>query len=401
MEPFTIGDAAELAGDVGPDPRLIAVLAELDAPLDVAALRAEVGARIGTLPLLGRVLTTSTTRPAWDVVEPDLDWHITAITVDDATEAVYALLTTALPPDRPLWRLVVIEGAHTTQLAFLAHHVLLDGSTAVAVAGRLFGLETPPPVTPGRPPWFSPLGLIAGLARPTSRTSLLTPITSGFRLVSAEVDLERLRRTTRAAGATVNDAVLLAVAEGIRAVAAARGETLARVVVSVPVAGRPQSPGGRNEVGALVVSVPPPRGDDRHQLGRIAGRTRWRKMLARGLAGAPSMARLLAWLGKKGWYRGLFSRQRAITTLATNLRGPEQELILHGARVVSLTPISPALGNVATVFAAISYRGRLRITARLDRSVWPDAEVLRASVQAALDRMAADDAVGREVVRLR
>ena len=32
MQRFTIGDAAELAGDVGPDPRLIGVLAELDAP---------------------------------------------------------------------------------------------------------------------------------------------------------------------------------------------------------------------------------------------------------------------------------------------------------------------------------------------------------------------------------
>lgn len=400
MEPFTIGDAAELAGDVGPDPRLIAVVAELDAPLDVTALRADVGARIGTLPLLCRVLAT-TPVPAWDVAEPDLDWHVTVVDADDAAEAACSLLATPLPFDRPLWRLVVIQDRQATHLLFLAHHVLLDGATAVAVAGRLFGLETPAPINPGRPPWFSPLGLIAGAARPASRTSLLVPITSGFRLVSAEVGLERLQRTTHAAGATVNDAVLLAVAEAIRAVAAARGETLARVVISVPVTGRPQSPGGRNEVGAFVVSVPPPRGDDRHQLGRIAGRTRWRKTLARGLAGAPSMARLLAWLGKKGWYRSLFSRQRAITTLATNLRGPQQPLRLHGARVVSLTPISPALGNVTTVFAAISYRGRLRITARLDRSVWPEAELLRTSVQGALDRLAAADQVVRDVVRER
>jgi Protein of unknown function (DUF1298). len=164
------------------------------------------------------------------------------------------------------------------------------------------------------------------------------------------------------------------------------------VVLSVPVTGqaRPGHRVGRNEVAAMVVAVPAadPAGDAA-RLVRIARRTRWRKLLAHGFPSAGAFAGVLALLGRLGWYRRLFSRQRAITSLLTNLRGPATPITLLGARVTSLTALSPSLGNVTVVFAAVSYAGRLRITVRLDRSAWPEQDLVTQSLTSSLARSSA------------
>lgn len=397
MERFSLGDAAELAGDVGPDQRLIGVLAELEGPVDLAAVRAAVSTALPSLPVLGRRFVRqgpATWSAAWESVQVRVADHVVGAIVDDPLRASERFLVDGLPEDLPMWRLVLLRSGQRQHALFFAHHALLDGASAMAVVGALVGL--PPGEAPAHRPrnvLLAPLGLAAGLAPGVSATSLLVPITSGFRIASVDVPLEALRIATRAVGATVNDAVLLAAGEALRAVAAARGERLPRVRLSVPVAGQPQ-PGnllGRNLVGAFVATVPAPRpGElDSAVLRRIAAGTRVRKRMARGYSGTPALSLVLAWLGYLGWYRPLFSRQRAITSLLTNLRGPERPVLLAGVRVRSITPLSPALGNVTVVFAVVSYAGTLRITARLDRSVWDQQDVLTETVARCLQRIAA------------
>lgn len=397
VERFSIGDAAELAGDVGPDQRLIAVLADLDRPLDLGQLRRDVRARVPDHPLLLRRIVRrgrGTWWAGWETVPVSIDDHVFEVDfAESAVRATEALLAAGLPEDLPLWRLVLLTGPSSSHLLFVAHHALLDGATAVAVVGSLLGAGVGAPGTSrtGRRSPLSVLGLFAGVAPGVSASSLLVPIESGFRLASVTVGLEPVLAVARNAGATVNDVLLLAAAESLRTVAAARGEHLRRVVVSVPVT-RPPRPGstvGRNDVGVFVVAVPEPRPreTDRQLLARIAARTRRRKLLASGFSAAPALSYVLALLGYLGWYRPLFSRQRAITTLLTNLRGPDQPITLNGAEVLSLTPTSPALGNVTVVFAAVSYAGQLRLTARLDRSAWPHEELLLSTLRAVLDRV--------------
>ena len=397
MTRFTIGDAAELAGDVGPDPRLIGVLIELGQRVELAAIRDRMERCLTEQPILslrfvrhGRAPWTTT----WQSVPVNVADHVHEAVVDDPVEATQRLMVLALTENVPPWRLVVLRAPSGNQLLFYAHHVLLDGLTAMAVLGPLLGAprsRTPGPTAPHLPG----AGPLAGLARGSSRTSLLAPIRSGFRLASVTADLAPLVHVARAAGATVNDVVLLAVAEALRAVAAEGGERLRRVVVSVPVPSRRISGAGRNQVGAFVVGVPErgPGDTDATVLAAMAARTRWRKRLARGSSGAPALSYLLALLGYLGWYRPLFEGQHAITTLLTNLRGPPDPLQVCGAPVLSLTPVSPALGNVTVVFAAISYAGRLRITARLDRTRWPDEAVLTEALSSTLARLVEDGVV--------
>ncbi len=213
--------------------------------------------------------------------------------------------------------------------------------------------------------------------------------------------MEPLRDAGHRAGATVNDLLLLAVADALRAAAARGGERLGRVVVSVPTTTSAADGPSRNRVGGLLVAVPERRDGetDAQLLGRLAARTRRRKRLARAASGATVLSPALTALGRLGWYRPLFERQRAITTLVTNLRGPASPLPVLGTRVRSLTPISPTLGNVTVVFAALSYAGRFRITLRLDRSAWDVEDVLTGALRAALARLArsgcSDSAPGR------
>lgn len=419
MQRFSIGDAAELAGDVGPDPRLIGVLAELDGAIDLPRLRDQVAGRAERHPILSHRFVRhgqATWSAAWEQVPIDIADHVFEMTADDPVAAAVGVMATALPEAIPMWRLVVLLSPGGTQLLFVAHHTLLDGATAVAVVGSLLGVELAPPsaepvgverpeparveqrakVAPSSAPlprrrWTVAPSPLAALTRGSSATSLLTPLTSGFRLTSVEIELVSLHAAARRAGATVNDVLLVAVADAVRAAATTRGERLRRVVVSVPVSGGESSRGGRNQVGAFLISIPDRRPDetDRERLARLAVRTRRRKLLARGPSGSVALSTTLAVLGRLGWYRPMFERQRAITTLVTNLRGPTDPIAVQGVPVRSLTPISPTLGNVTIVFAAVSYAGRLRVTARLDRSVWSDQKVLADALQEALERLAA------------
>lgn len=205
------------------------------------------------------------------------------------------------------------------------------------------------------------------------------------------MDLEALREAAHRAGATINDLLLLAVAESLRAAARQRGEQLRRVVISVPTTPGPSDgEPSRNRVGGFLVSVPERRGDetDADLLGRLAARTRRRKRLARASSDSTALSAALVAAARMGWYRPLLERQRAITSLVTNMRGPGTPLTVLGAEVRSLTPISPTLGNVGVVVAALSYAGRLRVTLRLDRSAWSAEGTLVETLDAALSRLA-------------
>ncbi|MFT4296387.1 MAG: wax ester/triacylglycerol synthase family O-acyltransferase, partial [Micropruina sp.] len=139
---FTIGDAAELAGDVGPDPRLIAVLAELDGTVDTAALQAAVAQRAAAFPLLSHRFVRGAEgagRTRWERVDLDPAQHVLDRAADDPVAATVAVLVAGLSETIPPWRLFVLRSASSTALLFVAHHVLLDGVTAVAVAGALLG----------------------------------------------------------------------------------------------------------------------------------------------------------------------------------------------------------------------------------------------------------------------
>ncbi len=86
MERFSLGDAAELAGDVAPDPRLIGVLAELDRPISLAALRELIAERLPAKPILARRVVRNgpaTWNASWQRVDVRVEDHVFEVRTSD------------------------------------------------------------------------------------------------------------------------------------------------------------------------------------------------------------------------------------------------------------------------------------------------------------------------------
>jgi len=409
---------------------------------DLARLRAVLGPRVRAIPrLCQRVQPTrwGEGRPVWVDCPVDLSRHIRALPPvagrEGFTTLCGQLLSVRLPRDRPLWDLLVVPGVDPDHLGVVlrVHHAVADGLSLVRLAAELFdppegsdGAAPAPPRPANPPPTRRDLrldalaGLIAGLryaagaaarqlrqpavavanlrrtarrvagttARQVPRTSLLGPLGVRRRVFLLGADLEPLRRSAHAAGGTLNDALLAAVAEGARAILAARGERSdITLPVSVPVSLRGTAAGsasGGNLVGVMVVPLPLAEPDPHRRLSLIAAATRAQKPTARAagtleLSRARWATRLLDLLSR---------RQRVIALFVTNVPGPGAPLRLAGARMSRAWPMSVIAGNVRFGVAAASYAGWLSVTAVCDADSAPDARVFADAVQSALTRLA-------------
>jgi hypothetical protein len=187
----------------------------------------------------------------------------------------------------------------------------------------------------------------------------------------ADVDVTRLASAARRHGGTVNDALLASVTVAVEAALRADGRPVPEVLpASVPVALRTGGPSSGNAVGVMLVPLVTGRPDARARLAAIATATRAAKEEARA-QGAFELtrtrwgSRVFAWLAR---------RQRFIALFVTNVRGPEEPLVLAGAPLRQAWPVAPIQGNVRLGVAAMSYAGRLGV------ALHGDGQALRVGV---------------------
>lgn len=325
----------------------------------------------------------------WEPYGPDLTWHVRTVEPvagpEGLAELCATLMTTPLPTDRPLWELLVVPGASATApgIVLRVHHAVADGAAGIRLVQLLFGAEPRAdtalgPVRRIRPTirrrWHH---LVTGVARVTAvfratvpPTVMLGPIGPRRALAFVDVELTGLAAAARAAGATVNDALLAAVAVGAATALRADGQPVPDVLpASVPVALAPRA-GSGNAVGVMLVPLPTGESDPRVRLDQIAATTRVAKAEARAqgtyeLTRTRWGSRLFAWLAR---------RQHFIALFVTNVHGPEQPLLIAGAPLQRAWPVAPIQGNVRLGVSALSYAGRLGC------AVHVDADALRADV---------------------
>ncbi|TNU73195.1 DUF1298 domain-containing protein [Miniimonas arenae] len=408
--PLTWSERAELASDVGPDPRFVGAILSLADAVPLARLRERVTTRALDVPSLRRVLVDPGGRPHWLPAAGDLGSHVDLAPLDGGPLAATAgLLCRDLDPRRPLWQLTLVADPDDPPgagrwLVVRVHHAVADGPTAIAEILHLLADIPVRAVDDGgalssrhlgtagfgrSARWMPPgVGLVAALAPRSPRTSLLRPIAPGCELVVLRLDLEAVHAAGRRAGGTVNDVLLAAVALLHGALARERGERLRHVTVSVPVMW-----GGsrrrRNTVGLLRVAVPAPATGETatSYISRIAARTRRRKALLVDDSPARLTAPVTVALARLGLLRPLMARQRQITTLLTNVHGPVGSVEVCGSRVRTIVPLTPAAGNIPVVAAALSYGTQLVLTLRIDPTAL-SAEGVRRVARAAVERVA-------------
>ena len=440
IDRLSAGDLMQRAMEVGPLPMHIGAVLVLSGA-DPVAVRAALAERIpGVVRLRRRLMHTppGCGRPVWvDDTTFDIARHVTTVECeapgdeDALLRTAVPWYTTPLPSDRPLWRAVVVTGLRGGEVALVLvlHHVLADGIGGLAVLTSLVdGAPTPAPVpfptpAPSRrtlatDAWAARLRAGArvragvrgaraattelGRGRPpkVEPSSLLRPLHAELRIALTRVDLAALRGAAKAHGATINDAVLVAVTGALRDLLARRGEQVSHLVVSVPVTGRPadavgpaeaRDPARPAETTGNRVGIMPVRlrtaGEPLERLAEVAALTRARKGSVRGTSAAISgpVFRLLGALGILRW---LVRHQRMVSTFVTNVRGPAQRPSFAGAEVADVIPLGMVSGNVTVAFTVFSYAGTLTVAIAADPTWCTDLDVLQGLLQQALDELA-------------
>jgi diacylglycerol O-acyltransferase / wax synthase len=355
--------------------------------------------------------------------------------VEELRNLVGRVMSQQLDRNRPLWEMWFIEGLGDGRWAMLSkvHHCMVDGIAgtdllAIVLEDRADAPHsTPAPWKPAEEP--GPLRLLrdaaidvvtqpadvlrtlrgkaqrprelatrtlgglqgtAGIAeilKPMPRTSLTGPIGPHRRWVPVWASLGDIKMARKALGGTVNDVVLSAITSGYRELLADRGELTDDVEVRtmVPVSLRTAEQRGEyhNRVAAMFVSLPVTIDDPiaRHEamleeMERIKGSGEQVTVAALvGFTGvAPAMfvgvaLRSTTWLVQ---HRG----QPFVSTVTTNVPGPQTPWFLLGRRLLETYPYVPIGEGIRTGIAIFSYDGQLTFGVTADYDEVPDVDVL-------------------------
>jgi diacylglycerol O-acyltransferase len=426
-------DLTVLATDRGSVPMNIGVVLEFDTAGGpaLAAVRSLLSERVPTIPRLRQRLRRvpfGCGRPVW-VDDPDfvLDSHL--IERDWSTPGDHSqlldiaaeLLCQRLDTDRPLWRACLLTDpvGGRAALILVLHHVLADGLGGLAILAALAdpGLPTPTRTFPQRPPQWRELAVdaarekmraastlpsrlrrgLAGLrelglgpSRPRliEKTSLNRPTSNRRRFATVTVPLADIVTAAHRAGGTVNDVVLAAVTGALITELRARGEHPTRLVVSVPVSGRPSATADRlgNNTGVRPIAVPT-LADDNARLAEIISLTRTSRDLSRASSAGPLGLAFRA-LSRLGLFQTFIQHQRLVHTFETNMRGPAEPLSFGGHRVSAVVPAAVNPGNIGVAFDTLSYAGILSVTLVADPDIVDELDRLTHSLSAVYARIA-------------
>ncbi|MGN6795685.1 MAG: wax ester/triacylglycerol synthase domain-containing protein [Streptosporangiaceae bacterium] len=428
IERASPADRAFLAMDTGKFREQFGVLLILDPTLGLNVVRRVIAERIAAVPRLRQKLVSvpfGCGGPIW-VDDPgfDLSNHVRSAPCPDPCDrqalldTAFSVVATPLNKNAPLWAAVLVTGLADGRAALILvlHHAFADGVGGLAVLANLVdgrpgprdtAFPRPAPTAAtlakqafaakmralmnGRRSWRllrRATGAGGGFHPPrVAPCSLVQKTGSRRRLAAVSVNVAEMRVASHAHGATVNDAVLVAVAGALRRVLAANGEALDTVVITVPVSGR--NPAAQDDLGNMVspllVGVAAA-GTAGERMEQVAARVRAGKSAATGPAPIAVLGCLFRPLARLGGYRWYMNHQRRFHTLVSHVRGPAEHVTVGGSLVTEAIPIGVAEGgNITVYFGVLSYAGTLAITAIVDPDHLPGLDALADALRAELD----------------
>lgn len=425
----------------GPSPSLAQLTAAIESRLDLLPRYRK---RVLRVPLdLGR--------PVWaDDPRFRIGDHVRHVTLprpgteDSMRELAARLMSEHLDLSRPLWETWLVNGLDGGRWALInkTHHAMIDGISGADIVAVLLDRDPkaaearPAPAwTPGAEP--SPVRLAAAALGDLARTpfevrhvlarALRTPrrftrqtatelyglalagekvmwpesvldgpIGPRRRWGWARADLTEVKQVKNSLGGTVNDVVLAAIAGGFRTLLTARGEPVdgRTVRTMVPVSMRTAEAHGTmgNQVSAVFADLPVGVSNPAERLASVTRQLSSLKSsgMAIGvdtmLAAADLMPGTLFSLGARVAAR---LPQRAISTVTTNVPGPQVPMYLLGRRMTELFPYIPLGADIRITIGVASYAGRLTCGVTGDYDAVPDLQVLCDGIEKATQELVA------------
>jgi diacylglycerol O-acyltransferase len=460
MKPLSGVDGLFLHLETAATPMNVASLHLLDLPAGQAGgfhsvVRKLMARRLRVAPVFTRKLAPMPLQfanPVWvEDDEVDLDYHVQRLTLpspgtqaqlEDCVGELHAQL---LDRGRPLWRLYVIDGLQSGQVAYYVkvHHAVVDGLAGVVLAQALFDLTPKPRRIPRSPraqaehPGLLELAAaafkhdagqyiklvrylpdvvktLAGMfgARPVQtngqlgqnfsfgpKTPLNVPITGERGFAAVSVPLDALKQLADMHDAKLNDVVLALCSGMLRRYLAQRGRIprkplIATMPISLRHAGNVEY---TTQATLSLVNLNTHVADPVKRLHAIrdaSGAVKALAQRAKGLIptdfpsiGVPWVLQGLASLyGRPGVTRAM---PPIANVVISNVPGPAVPLYVAGARVASYWPLSIVEHGVGLNITVMSYAGAMGFGFTTARAAVPDARMLSAALLAALDELAA------------
>jgi WS/DGAT/MGAT family acyltransferase len=378
------------------------------------------------------------TNPVWvDDKGFDLNWHVRRSAAEDVQRFVGAEMSRRLDRSRPLWEMTVVDGFAEGRTALVPkmHHALVDGVAAVDV-GTVILDPTPEPMdlTPDSPWQPKPYDRRRHLARLAAApmfqaqrlflqgaeralgadpfraasdmrkaTELLTelarnrpqaPMTflnrgmgPNRRYAMVRASLADLKAAGKAAGGTINDAILAAVGGMLGRLFDLAGETPSRPPVAlVPVSVRRPGEEGGNRISTVLVDLPATTSSPAERIAAVNATMSALKDSAAVRAGA-----LL--VGASGWAPPLVSSGlaramggvRAFNVVVSNIPGPQQPFYLNGSRLLEAYPVVPLNpASQGLTVGVLSYDGGVHFGLLADRDLDPPVTAAAEALTGAL-----------------
>ena len=367
-------------------------------------LRDAVTRRLPDAPRLTWRLAGTADAPVWCPDEAmDLAAHVGAVVaarpLDPAglRSEVARLFVQHLDRRRPLWRMDLVGSlvGGGAALVWRLHHALADGTTLMHLAHDVLwdpipaadqhGSVAVPPRPPGDVSRRRQLAavltgeILPGLRRPPFDARVGRDREVAF----AETSLSGLRDAARGlAGATVNDAVLTVVAGALRRWLEHRHGAIHGLRVKVPVTLHHDSDSVGNRDSYFRVDLPVDEPDPVARLTAVRAETALRKshhdaqeldeLMSRMARFSPRMA---------SWSQQLQRSGRAFALNVSNVRGPEPEVTVLGARVDTVHSLAEVAQHHALRVGVVSVADRLCFGLVADPAVIGDLDVLAGAVE--------------------
>jgi diacylglycerol O-acyltransferase / wax synthase len=440
-EGLSPADRSSLAAEQGPVSMAVGGVLIFESEIGHERLIERIGSRLHLIPRYRQRLqhaASGITNPVWvDDDHFDIRWHarVTRLSAPGSDAQLAELIGTEmsrrLDRARPLWEVTLVEGLEGGRCAVLAkmHHALVDGVAAIDI-GTVILDPTPEPLdlradTEWAPkPYDRRKHLARMMTVPVLRaqrallesaqralttdprraaddlrraTELLTqlartrpaaPMTSlnrgigpnrGYALQTAP--LQALKDAAKPHGATVNDAILAAVAGMLRVVAPGVDP-----VALVPVSVRQAGDEGGNRFSTVLVDLPA------HEPDPVARMEAVHEQMARLKDSAAVRAGALL-VGASGWAPPLVSSTlaramsgvRAFNLVVSNLPGPQQPFYLDGVRLERVHPVVPLNpSSQGLTVGVLSYDGTVCFGLLADRALDPPLDEVSQALRDAL-----------------